>query len=133
MKNVLLIVILIVTLNLSAKNGVDSVIVSGNVVETINGVEKPLSFVSVYCEGTTSSTFTDENGNYNLLLKKQKIQNIRISHKGYNTVEIKIKNNMLKSTNKINFKKIQLFTISCVYTEVSKVGTKKTTKRCYLF
>lgn len=68
---------------------------TGKVMETVNGQEQPVQFAYVYCEGTTSSTYTDENGEYVLPVEKGGKYKVRFSHAGYAVVEksVKVKKN----------------------------------------
>lgn len=81
----------------------------GRVVETVNGTEQPVPFAYVYCEGTTISTYTNENGEYVLPVTKTGKYKVRFSHAGYAVVEkdVKVKKNSQKA--EININKQEVF------------------------
>ncbi len=70
----------------------------GKVVESVNGTEKPIQFAYVYCEGTTFSAYTDENGEFTLPVDKAGKYTLRFSHAGYAVVEkdVKVKKNAVR-------------------------------------
>lgn len=76
----------------------------GRVLETVDGKEKPVQFAYVYCEGTTFSAYTDENGEFSLPVEKTGKYTLRFSHAGYAVVEkdIKVKKNATNEDYSIN-------------------------------
>jgi len=78
--------------------------ISGKVVELVNGKKQAVPFVLVFCEGTTITTYTDENGEFSLTVEKIGTYNLRFSHVGYSVLnkEVKIKKNNNKQDHKIS-------------------------------
>jgi hypothetical protein len=76
----------------------------GRVMETVNGQEKPVQFAYVYCEGTTISAYTNENGEFTLPVDKVGKYTLRFSHAGYAVVEkdVKVKKHSTKVDYSIN-------------------------------
>lgn len=77
---------------------------AGRVLETVNGVQQPVQFAYVYCEGTTISAYTDENGEFSLPVAKAGKYTLRFSHAGYAVVEknVKVKKHSAKVDCSIN-------------------------------
>lgn len=82
----------------------------GKVVESVNGVEKPIPFAYVYCEGTTISAYTNEKGEFSLPVDKAGKYTLRFSHAGYAVVEkeVKIKKNIAKESIALNRQEVLL-------------------------
>ena len=76
----------------------------GRVVETVGGLETPVQFAYVYCEGTTISAYTNEKGEFTLPVEKAGKYTLRFSHAGYGVVEknVKVKKNATKVDYSIN-------------------------------
>lgn len=70
----------------------------GRVMETVDGLQKPVQFAYVYCEGTTISAYTNEKGEFTLPVAKAGKYTLRFSHAGYAVVEKNVK--VKKSTAK---------------------------------
>lgn len=83
---------------------------NGRVVETVNGDVKPVPFAYVYCEGTTISTYTNENGEFKLPVEKVGRYKLRFSHAGYKVVEkeVKLKKNASNASYELNKKEVLL-------------------------
>ena len=94
----------------SAAEKEDSKALSGRVVESVNGDVKPVQFAYVYCEGTTISAYTDENGEFSLPVEKAGRYTLRFSHAGYQVVEkeVKIKKKAVKADYKLSKKEVLL-------------------------
>lgn len=82
----------------------------GRVVETVEGTEQPVQFAYVYCEGTTISAYTDENGEFTLPVEKAGKYTLRFSHAGYAVVEkeVKINKNAAKEDYNIHKQEVLL-------------------------
>lgn len=76
----------------------------GRVVESVDGVDKPVPFAYVYCEGTTFSAYTNEKGEFSLPVDKAGKYTLRFSHAGYAVVKknVKVKKNTTKEDFSIN-------------------------------
>ena len=73
----------------------------GRVVETVDGDSQPVPFAYVYCEGTTISAYTDENGEFSLPVDKAGKYTLRFSHAGYAVVEKEVK--VKKNTSNVDY------------------------------
>jgi hypothetical protein len=73
--------ILLVSTVSFAKNKPETIKLNGTAFENTNGIEKPLAFAYVYIENSTTCTYTDCEGNFNLEVPKGK-QKIKVSFKG---------------------------------------------------
>jgi len=88
----------------------NTTVLKGKVVEQVNGVEKPIPFACVYCEGTTVSAYTDENGEFSLPVDKAGKYTLRFSHAGYALVQkdVKIKKKSAKESVQLNKQEVLL-------------------------
>lgn len=80
-----------------AKNKPKTIKLNGIAFENTNGIEKPLAFAYVYIENSTTCTYTDSEGHFNLELPKGK-QKINVSFKRLNSIEHTINKKEPKSS-----------------------------------
>lgn len=82
----------------------------GRVMETVDGLEQPVQFAYVYCEGTTISAYTNEKGEFTLPVDKAGKYTLRFSHAGYAVVEkaVKVKKNTTKEDYSLNRQEVLL-------------------------
>ena len=94
----------------SAAEKEDSKALTGRVVEAVNGDVQPVQFAYVYCEGTTISAYTNENGEFELPVEKAGRYKLRFSHAGYKVVEkdVKVKKNATKADYQLSKKEVLL-------------------------
>ncbi len=85
-----------------AANNPEVKTLKGRVVETVNGVVQPVQFAYVYCEGTTISAYTNENGEFALPIEKMGKYTVRFSHAGYAVIEKNVK--VKKNTSDVDYK-----------------------------
>lgn len=83
---------------------------TGKVMESVNGVEVPVAFAYVYCEGTTISAYTNGDGEFVLPVAKHGKYKLRFSHAGYAVVEkeVRVKKNATQADCSISRQEVML-------------------------
>lgn len=98
MKKFILILIVIISFGFKVDKSISGIVTDNN--------DQPIAFAFVYEKNTTNTTYSDDNGNFILPIKKSNTINIIISHKSFGIIDTTIINN--KQSIKIKYPRVDL-------------------------